>query len=88
MKKMKIGAYQFVATGNIDLNMKAIRKAVSLAAEESVQLSVFPECALTGYPKENQRSPAIEFQIFDGCLRELQIFPRATACICLSEALR
>lgn len=47
---MKIGAYQFAVTNNINHNVEMIRKAIMQAAHEGVNLLVFPECALTGYP--------------------------------------
>lgn len=47
---MKIGAYQFAVTGHVESNFNMIKQAVELAANEGIQLLVFPECALTGYP--------------------------------------
>lgn len=47
---MRIGAYQFCVTGDIDNNYEGIEYAVKEAARENVRLLVFPECALTGYP--------------------------------------
>ncbi len=47
---MRIGAYQFCVTGDIDNNYEKIECAVKEAARENVRLLVFPECALTGYP--------------------------------------
>ena len=47
---MKIGAYQFDVSGNIEENFRIIQNAVHQAHEAGVQLLVFPECALTGYP--------------------------------------
>lgn len=46
---MRIGAYQFRVTGNIDENRKIILKAISEAVSQKLDLLVFPECALTGY---------------------------------------
>ncbi len=47
---MKIGAYQFAVTNNINHNMEIIKKAIIQASHEGVKLLAFPECALTGYP--------------------------------------
>ena len=47
---MKIGAYQFVVTGDIRENFACIEKAILAAARQNVRLLVFPECALTGIP--------------------------------------
>ena len=47
---MKIGAYQFAVTGNIDKNTECSLMAMNQALEQKVRLLVFPECALTGYP--------------------------------------
>lgn len=38
---MKIGAYQFAVTNNINHNVEIIRKAITLAAHEGVNLLVF-----------------------------------------------
>jgi predicted amidohydrolase len=70
---VRIGAYQFAASGNIDRNMSIIRKAVAQARAESVRLLAFPECALTGYPPEKVKSAAaVDFLALDGSFRELQ----------------
>ncbi len=69
---MKIGAYQFAVTYSIEWNMSAIRKAIILAAKESVRLLVFPECALTGYPKNDERSANVDFQALEACFMELR----------------
>lgn len=69
---MKIGAYQFAVTGSIDKNMEVICKAVSLAAEKSIRLLVFPECALTGYPARDEQPSNIDFYALETCFAELQ----------------
>lgn len=50
---MRIAAYQFAVSGNISENYKEIEKAIYLAKIEDVQLIIFPECSLTGYPPRN-----------------------------------
>lgn len=47
---MRLGAYQFAVTGNLQNNLEKIKSAISKAASERVKLLIFPECALTGYP--------------------------------------
>lgn len=47
---MRIAAYQFAVSGNISENYKEIEKAIYIAKTEKVQLLIFPECSLTGYP--------------------------------------
>ena len=47
---MKIAAYQFNVCGDIQKNMANIEKAIEQAVEKKVELIIFPECALTGYP--------------------------------------
>lgn len=47
---MRLGAYQFAVSGNIMHNLESMRKAVMQAVNAGVDLLVFPECALTGYP--------------------------------------
>ena len=49
---MRIAAYQFAVSGNISENYKEIEKAIYIAKTEKVQLLIFPECSLTGYPRE------------------------------------
>jgi predicted amidohydrolase len=69
---LKIAAYQFAVTYSIAQNMDAIRRAISLAAKESVRLLAFPECALTGYPKHDERSSGVDFQTLETCFVELR----------------
>lgn len=47
---MRIGAYQFAISGDVNENYKEIEKAIYLAKHKDVQLLIFPECSLTGYP--------------------------------------
>lgn len=59
---MKIGAFQFAVTNNINQNMEIIRKAIIQAAHKGVKLLAFPECALTGYPpRDIERSSSVKF---------------------------
>ena len=62
---MKIGAYQFGVTGDIERNFRAIERAVGLAVKQGVHLLVFPECALTGYPPLKTTVKAIDFSVVE-----------------------
>lgn len=47
---MRVGAYQFKVTGNIESNFFRIKEGIEKASEAGVRLLIFPECAVTGYP--------------------------------------
>jgi predicted amidohydrolase len=49
---MKIGAYQFVVTGDIRQNFACIEKAILAAARQNVRLLVFPEMRLDRHPTD------------------------------------
>lgn len=53
---MRIGAYQFSVTGNIEKNFSHIKGGIDKAEKAGVRLLVFPECAVTGYPPSCIRS--------------------------------
>ena len=50
---MRLAAYQFGVTGDIRHNMEIISKAVHMAAGQNVELLIFPECAISGYPSRD-----------------------------------
>ena len=50
MKKIKVGAFQFSTNNCIADNLSAIKRGISLAANENVRLLLTQECALCGYP--------------------------------------
>lgn len=54
---MRLGAYQFPITGSIPENLNHIRRGIQQAALQGVELLIFPECALTGYPPRHLTSP-------------------------------
>ena len=87
---MRIGAYQFRVTGNIDENRKIILKAISEAVSQKLDLLVFPECALTGYPPYDiPNSAAVDFHCVMTCLEELQIVAsEKKLCIVLGTILK
>ena len=47
---MKIAAFQFASSSDIDNNFEAIKRAIKQASENNVRLLVFHECAICGYP--------------------------------------
>lgn len=70
---MKIGAYQFPVTGNITENTSRILAAVDQAVREGVELLVFPECAVTGYPPLEIPSPdAVDEALSEEAHRQLR----------------
>ena len=71
---MKIGAYQFAVTGDINHNFNTIKKAVIDAAEQGVRLIVFPECSLTGYPpRDIESSSHVDFELLNTIYKDLQV---------------
>lgn len=50
---MKIGAYQFPVTNEINENLKYMEEGARAAAKEGVRILAFGECALTGYPEND-----------------------------------
>lgn len=71
---MKIAAYQFAVSGDIRNNFEEIKKTISMAKENLVELVIFPECALTGYPpKDIPDSTCIDFEIVDDICHKLQM---------------
>lgn len=70
---MKIGAYQFAVSNNINQNMEVIGKAIVQASQEGVKLLVFPECALTGYPPRDMESASlVSFDELDCAYEQIQ----------------
>ncbi len=70
---MKIAAYQFAVTGSIKQNMQVIETAIGQAVAEGVELLVFPECALTGYPPHDMAYVTdIAFDEVADCFERLQ----------------
>ena len=61
---MRIGAYQFAISGDVNENYKEIEKAIYLAKHKDVQLLIFPECSLTGYPpRDISNSSCVNFNL-------------------------
>ena len=70
---MRIAAYQFAVTGDMVENFEKIKNAILLAKKNAVQLLVFPECALTGYPPRDIKSSSeVRFDLVVDCCKKLQ----------------
>lgn len=87
---MRIGAYSFKVTGNIEENRKNICKGIAEAAAQGLDLLVFPECALTGYPPYDiPDSAAVDFHRVAACLEEFQaLAAERKLCIVLGTILK
>lgn len=68
---MRIGLYPFKSTANIAGNLRKIIAAIKEAAEKSVRLLVFHECALCGYPPVESAIQAIHKDEIDAALRQI-----------------
>ena len=70
---MRIGAYQFAVTNNINHNYHRIQSAIQLTVQNGVKIIIFPECALTGYPpRDVKNASAVEFDKLDIVYKQLQ----------------
>lgn len=70
---MRIAAYQFAVSGDINDNYEKIASTIRIAKSNSAQLVVFPECALTGYPpRDIQSSLDVDFDLVEFKCSELQ----------------
>lgn len=59
---MKLAAYQFTVTKDINHNLQIIKNAITQASNQNVKLLIFPECALTGYPpRDIENSSVVHF---------------------------
>ena len=70
---MRIAAYQFGVSGDIDKNFGRIKKAVNEAADLKLDLIIFPECALTGYPhRDFPDTAALDYENISLRLEEIK----------------
>ncbi|MCR4566517.1 MAG: hypothetical protein K5769_00495 [Pseudobutyrivibrio sp.] len=70
---MRLAAYQFATSGNCNHNLEIIKKAIVRASENKVDLIIFPECALTGYPpRDFARADCIDVNAVSESIQELQ----------------
>ena len=69
---MKIGAYQFAVSVDVKKNLETIKAAVRSAREQGIELLLFPECALTGYPPRDLPSSSdVDFSFVESACAEL-----------------
>nr|MCR5214806.1 carbon-nitrogen hydrolase family protein [Eubacterium sp.] len=74
---MRIGAYQFDVTANIENNYSHIKKGILEACKSGVRLLVFPECAVTGYPPHCiEHSSDVDFEKVSQIHEKLQILAK------------
>ncbi len=57
-KQLRVGAFQFKSSGDIQRNLAAILRGIEAAARQRVRLLALPECALSGYAEIDLKSPA------------------------------
>lgn len=68
---MKIGAYQFAVSGDMERNFQTMKQAIVRVAQRGVRVLAFPECALTGYPPRDIASSAmVDFEKVRACCDE------------------
>lgn len=83
---MRIGAYQFAISGDVNENYKEIEKAIYLAKHKDVQLLIFPECSLTGYPpRDISNSSCVNFNLVQSMCDRLQSVATKMIFLLLSE---
>jgi len=70
---MRIAAFQFPVSGNINENLTKVRNAIMRASEAGTRLLALPECALTGYPpRDIPSSASVNFALLNRAYPELQ----------------
>ena len=70
---MKIAAYQFAISNDIEKNYNKIEKAVLEAKKQGVCLIIFPECCLTGYPpRDIDNAKDVDFDEVEKRCKKLQ----------------
>ncbi len=74
---MRIGAYQFASSFDIEKNFECIIEGIETAATNGVRLLVFHECALTGYPPiETPHIKMLDFKKITAYEREIENLAR------------
>ena len=70
---MKIAAYQFEISQDILKNYSEIENAIIEAKKQEVDLIVFPECCLTGYPpRDIPRAGLVNFELVSETCTKIQ----------------
>ena len=61
-KIMRVAAFQFKGSANIEHNLLAIKRGIAAAAKQKVRVLITQECALCGYPPiETEKVAKIDF---------------------------
>ena len=68
---MKVATFQFAVSSDVSKNLEIIERAIIQAEKNGVELLVFPECALTGYPPRDIKSSSeVDFDlVHESCVR-------------------
>lgn len=69
---MKIGAFQFAGSGDMEYNFAKISEGIRQAAEAEVRFLAFHECALTGYPPLEVSIENIDFDAVEKYCAQVQ----------------
>ncbi len=72
--KMKIGAFQFAGSGDMEYNFAKISEGIRQAAGADVRFLAFHECALTGYPPLEVSMECIDFEAAEKYCAQVQTF--------------
>lgn len=69
LEKIKVAAFQFHGSGNIEDNFFSLERGIIKAAKQNVRLLITQECALCGYPPvELDKTNSINFDIINESL--------------------
>ena len=75
MSLLKIAAYQFEISRDILTNYREIENAIIEAKEQEVDLIVFPECCLTGYPlRDIPRADLVNYELVKATCTKIKNF--------------
>lgn len=70
---MRIGAYQFAVSSDLESNYHRIQAGIQQAVKNGVEFLVFPECALTGYPpRDIENASSVGFDKLNCIYEDLQ----------------
>lgn len=70
---MRLAAFQFAVCGCLEQNLEVIKRAIERASKNNVDLLVFPECALTGYPpRDMEKSEDVDVDAVKAAIEEIQ----------------
>lgn len=69
---MRIAAFQFKGSDNIEENLLALKRGIVKASEQKVRLMMTQECALCGYPPiETEKVTHVDFQQVETATEQL-----------------